>query len=203
MEGSSGSAAPKIRLVLSKIPSTAAAAAMATAPPRQSSPLSPPREYNSYTDGGASEDAMSDIVTAEQPQQHHTTGFKLKINRAAIHLKKRRKPVPRYGNNPPTAEEMEVEPFPTEEHLIFRMPPNDPLTPRLREIIQQRLPFPPDLSIEWRGMCMYQFGLNNFTMDCIYRVDSRRGLLQWGEEVLLAKLVDLPCIIESQKTFDR
>jgi transcription initiation factor TFIID subunit 7 len=153
-----GQSAPKIRLVLNR----------ATLPPPQQ------QQQQSYE-----YDEMSSPAQASQL----TTGIKLKINPAAIHLKKRRKPAPRYANNPPTAEEMEIEPYPVEDHVIFRMPPNDPLTPRLREIIQQRLPFPPDLSIEWR--------------------DSRRGLLKWGEEVLLAKLVDLPCIIESQKTFDR
>ena len=35
------------------------------------------------------------------------------------------------------------------------------------------------------------------------RADNRRAVLQWGGERLQAKLVDLPCPIESQKTFDR
>ena len=79
--------------------------------------------------------------------------------------------------------EDETAKYSREEHCILRMPPSDPLTVRLREIVKRRHEFPLDFEIQWK--------------------DSRHGVLKFEGETLLAKLVDLPCIIESQKTFDR
>eukprot|EP00158_Paraphelidium_tribonemae_P001568 Partr_v1_DN24551_c1_g1_i3_m19819 putative RNA polymerase II, TATA box binding protein (TBP)-associated factor len=91
----------------------------------------------------------------------------------------------RRGRPPSKARLMEDETtgYPREEHCILRMPPNDPLTVAFREIVRKRRDFPVDMEILWK--------------------DNRRGLFKFNGEVLFAKLVDLPCIIESQKTFDR
>ncbi|KAI8807595.1 TAFII55 protein conserved region-domain-containing protein [Cladochytrium replicatum] len=69
---------------------------------------------------------------------------------------------------------------PIEEHLILRMP-RDENASKFREAVKTRQ-LPPDLSM-------------TFT-------DSRHGYLKvYGQKYGL-KLVDLPCIIETQKTFD-
>lgn len=72
---------------------------------------------------------------------------------------------------------------PQEEHLILRLPSSDPIAKEFREIAKKRLPFPQDFEIQFK--------------------DSRHGVFKWKGENLLVKLVDLPCIIESQKTIDR
>lgn len=93
-------------------------------------------------------------------------------------------------------EDDDEEPIPIEEHLIFRCK-NEKLSSLFRNIIKSKKDFPKSIKISWK--------------------DPRRGILTVdgeegeGEEKLLdskknsfsVKLVDLPCIIESQKTLDR
>ncbi|KAJ3044101.1 hypothetical protein HDV00_003205 [Rhizophlyctis rosea] len=74
-------------------------------------------------------------------------------------------------------EEAEV---PIEEHFILRMPPGQPAK-TLREKVSAR-EVPEDVFFKF--------------------VDSRRAEFHMGEQNFQAKLVDLPCIIESQKTLD-
>ncbi|KAI9205152.1 TAFII55 protein conserved region-domain-containing protein [Polychytrium aggregatum] len=75
--------------------------------------------------------------------------------------------------------EKEHEP-PIEEHFILRMAPG-PDNDALREAVRSREPLD-DLSFRFH--------------------DSRRTTLQYRGNRYSAKLVDLPCIIESQKTLD-
>ncbi|GJJ12657.1 hypothetical protein Clacol_006901 [Clathrus columnatus] len=67
-----------------------------------------------------------------------------------------------------------------EEHFILRMPPGGDCE-RLRALVEKR-----DMSKDvW-----FKFK------------DSRRGVFHIGDTLYSAKLVDLPCVIESQKTLD-
>ncbi|TIC65629.1 beta and beta-prime subunits of DNA dependent RNA-polymerase [Wallemia mellicola] len=68
-----------------------------------------------------------------------------------------------------------------EEQFILRMPDNDPDTDRLREMVQKR---------DVQDDVWFKFK------------DSRRAQFHIGEKLRSAKLVDLPTIIESQKTLD-
>ena len=72
---------------------------------------------------------------------------------------------------------------PIEEHLILRMPKDDPISEKFREIVKKRQALPGDFEITFK--------------------DNRRGVFKFDGESLIVRLVDLPCIIESQKTFDR
>lgn len=68
-----------------------------------------------------------------------------------------------------------------EEQFILRMPENDPDTDRLREMVNKR----------------------DVTDDVWFKFkDSRRAAFHIGEKLRSAKLVDMPTIIESQKTLD-
>ncbi|GJE90713.1 Transcription initiation factor TFIID subunit 7 [Phanerochaete sordida] len=67
-----------------------------------------------------------------------------------------------------------------EEQFILRMPPGEDCD-RLRRMVQNR---------EVAGDVWFKFK------------DSRRAVFHIGDKLYSAKLVDLPCIIESQKTLD-
>ncbi|KAJ3050423.1 hypothetical protein HK097_008619 [Rhizophlyctis rosea] len=68
----------------------------------------------------------------------------------------------------------------TEEHFILRMPPGEPAA-KLREAVKAR-DIPENVSFAF--------------------ADNRKGTFQLGDKTFQTKLVDLPCIIESQKTLD-
>jgi len=67
-----------------------------------------------------------------------------------------------------------------EEQFILRMPPGDDCE-RLRKMVAER---------EVSNDVWFKFK------------DSRRAVLHIGNSLYASKLVDLPCIIESQKTLD-
>ncbi|CAH7675003.1 TAFII55 protein conserved region-domain-containing protein [Phakopsora pachyrhizi] len=76
------------------------------------------------------------------------------------------------------------EPMAFEEQFILKMPPG-PDCERLRELVEKRKDIE---SSEENVYLMFK--------------DSRRGIFNIGKKMFGMKLVDLPCIIESQKTFD-
>ncbi|KAJ3364588.1 hypothetical protein GGF31_008976 [Allomyces arbusculus] len=70
---------------------------------------------------------------------------------------------------------------PVEEHLILRMPANAPETAALRQRVRARDPLD-DVKLTFH--------------------DDRAGVFTVSGTSMRAKLVDLPCIIEAQKSFD-
>ncbi|KAJ3358667.1 hypothetical protein GGF32_010092 [Allomyces javanicus] len=70
---------------------------------------------------------------------------------------------------------------PVEEHLILRMPANAPETAALRQRVRARDPLD-DVKLTFH--------------------DDRAGVFTVSGKSMRAKLVDLPCIIEAQKSFD-
>lgn len=76
------------------------------------------------------------------------------------------------------------EPIAFEEQFILKMPPG-PECERLRELVETRKEID----------CAKENVFFKFK-------DSRRGIFNIGKTMFAMKLVDLPCIIESQKTFD-
>lgn len=84
---------------------------------------------------------------------------------------------------PPTEKLPEEESLPpVEEHFILRMPPlPDPATESLKVALKNR-----------ENMSDFAFEFH----------DARHATVSWKGERFRARLVDLPCIIESQKTLD-
>lgn len=76
------------------------------------------------------------------------------------------------------------EPIGFEEQFILKMP-NGPECQRLRELVEGRKEINSD-----QEKIFFKFK------------DSRRGIFNIGNKMFGMKLVDLPCIIEAQKTFD-
>lgn len=76
------------------------------------------------------------------------------------------------------------EPVAFEEQFILKMPPGADCE-RLRELVEKRK----EIDCASENVCM------KFK-------DSRRGVFNIGKKMFGMKLVDLPCIVESQKTFD-
>lgn len=73
------------------------------------------------------------------------------------------------------------EPMAFEEHFILRMPKGQ-AAEKLRDMVERRDVKPDEVWFKFK--------------------DSRRAVVNVCETTYGAKLVDLPCIIESQKTFD-
>lgn len=77
--------------------------------------------------------------------------FKLKLNLAQAEEKKQEKDRKRKEDK--SAKEDESNQL-LEEHLIMRMPKDDPLTPEFRDIIRKRKELPADFNITWKGICL-------------------------------------------------
>lgn len=85
-----------------------------------------------------------------------------------------------------------------EEQFILRMPPGEDLE-KLRKMVQSR-EVSNDVWFKFKGE--FTSG-GSHCGNCVdHRIDSRRAVFHIGNNTYSAKLVDLPCIIESQKTLD-
>ncbi|KIJ54805.1 hypothetical protein M422DRAFT_153140 [Sphaerobolus stellatus SS14] len=73
-----------------------------------------------------------------------------------------------------------------EEQFILRMPPGEDCD-KLREMVEKR-EMSKDVYFKFKGN--------------ILTIDSRRGIFHIGNNTYSAKLVDLPCVVESNKTLD-
>jgi transcription initiation factor TFIID subunit 7 len=83
-----------------------------------------------------------------------------------------------------------------EEQFILRMPPGEDLE-KLRKMVAAR-EVTNDIWFKFKGVSK-ALDLSPFFM---FYVDSRRAIFHIGNSTYSAKLVDLPCIVESQKTLD-
>lgn len=86
-----------------------------------------------------------------------------------------------------------------EEQFILRMPPGEDCE-KLRKMVTSR-EFTNDVWFKFKGAhTMYH--PSDISSPLIRYADSRRAVFHIGNNLYSAKLVDLPCIIESQKTLD-
>jgi transcription initiation factor TFIID subunit 7 len=84
-----------------------------------------------------------------------------------------------------------------EEQFILRMQAGEDLD-KLRKMVQSR-EIANDVWFKFKGVWILYFCL----VGCLLNyLDSRRAAFHVGNSTYSAKLVDLPCIIESQKTLD-
>ena len=86
-----------------------------------------------------------------------------------------------------------------EEHFILRMQPGEDCE-RLKKMVAAR-ELGPDVWFKFRGAHGISTTKGWKTL-MSYVTDSRRAVFHIGNNTYSAKLVDLPCIIESQKTLD-
>jgi transcription initiation factor TFIID subunit 7 len=84
-----------------------------------------------------------------------------------------------------------------EEQFILRMPPGEDCG-RLREMVAAR-EISSDVWFKFKGASPEQASSKYWL---ISRADSRRAVFHIGDDIYSAKLVDLPCVIEAQKTLD-
>ena len=84
-----------------------------------------------------------------------------------------------------------------EEQFILRMPQGEDCD-RLRKMVQAR-ELSDDVWFKFKGASIVS---DNSCSAEHYRSDPRRAVFHIGNNTYSAKLVDLPCIIESQKTLD-
>lgn len=85
-----------------------------------------------------------------------------------------------------------------EEQFILRMPPGEDCE-RLRKMVATR-EISNDVWFKFKGMRVYYI-LHNVSPTSLL-ADSRRAVFHIGNSTYNSKLVDLPCVIESQKTLD-
>ena len=86
-----------------------------------------------------------------------------------------------------------------EEQFIMRLPAGEDCE-KLRKIVSSR-EVSDDVWLKFKGAS------TAFRVDCVLAsscraLDSRRGIFHIGNSTYSSRLVDLPCIIESQKTLD-
>ena len=86
-----------------------------------------------------------------------------------------------------------------EEQFILRMPPGEDCE-KLRKAIASR-EVGDDVWFKFKGASLDSFENHHFSL-FILIPDSRRAVFHVGNSLYSAKLVDLPCILESQKTLD-
>lgn len=84
-----------------------------------------------------------------------------------------------------------------EEQFILRLPAGKD-TEKLREVVSKR-GVSNDIWFKFKGWS--RFATHQHSSDGTL-LDSRRAVFHMGENLYPAKLVDLPCILESQKTLD-
>ena len=84
-----------------------------------------------------------------------------------------------------------------EEQFILRLPAGEDCE-RLRKIASSR-EVSDDVWFKFKGVSLMMCPL---TSSCNATSDSRRGIFHIGNSTYSSKLVDLPCVIESQKTLD-
>ena len=85
-----------------------------------------------------------------------------------------------------------------EEQFILRMPPGEDCE-KLRKLVQSR-EMSNDVWFKFKGIQTRSYITASYLH--LSHVDSRRAVFHIGNNLYSAKLVDLPCIIESQKTLD-
>ena len=85
-----------------------------------------------------------------------------------------------------------------EEQFILRMPPGEDCE-KLRKAIASR-EVGDDVWFKFKGACLVHKTTYSFILSMT--PDSRRAVFHVGHNLHSAKLVDLPCIVESQKTVD-
>lgn len=87
-----------------------------------------------------------------------------------------------------------------EEQFILRMPPGEDCE-KLRQMVASR-EVANDVWFKFKG-ALLQLRLRELRcVEHLYMPDSRRAVFHIGRNLYSAKLVDLPCLIESQKTLD-
>lgn len=91
------------------------------------------------------------------------------------------------------------EPLVFEEQFILRLPPGEDCE-RLRKIVSSR-DVPEDVWFKLKGE-FTTLGMYPTTPSSNVTPDSRRGIFHIGNSTYSSRLVDLPCVIESQKTLD-
>lgn len=88
-----------------------------------------------------------------------------------------------------------------EEQFILRMPEGDDCE-RLKKMVASR-EISPDVWFKFKGTSYRRREVLDRSIDLAPLVtDSRRAIFHIGNNTYSSKLVDLPCIIESQKTLD-
>ena len=87
-----------------------------------------------------------------------------------------------------------------EEQFILRMPPGEDCD-KLKKAIASR-EVADDVWFKFKGACMDSPKNHHFSLFYSIILDSRRAVFHVGNSLYSAKLVDLPCILESQKTLD-
>lgn len=86
-----------------------------------------------------------------------------------------------------------------EEQFILRLPSGEDCD-KLRKIVSSR-EVSDDVWLKFKGVSPV-FDVPRTTMNSLLGLDSRRGIFHIGNSTYSSKLVDLPCVIESQKTLD-
>jgi len=86
-----------------------------------------------------------------------------------------------------------------EEQFILRLPSGEDCD-KLRKIVSSR-EVSDDVWLKFKGASTV-FGMRRVTVNSLLGLDSRRGIFHIGNSTYASKLVDLPCVIESQKTLD-
>jgi transcription initiation factor TFIID subunit 7 len=87
-----------------------------------------------------------------------------------------------------------------EEQFILRMPPGEDCD-KLRKMVAAR-EVTNDVWFKFKGVFSFLCYLNPAFETHTHIIDSRRAVFHIGHNTYSSKLVDLPCIIESQKTLD-
>ena len=87
-----------------------------------------------------------------------------------------------------------------EEQFILRMPPGKECD-KLRDLVSKR-GSSSDVWFKFKGIYYSHFALCICGLTYYARTDPRRAVFHIGDTLHSAKLVDLPSIIESQKTLD-
>ena len=86
-----------------------------------------------------------------------------------------------------------------EEQFILRLPPGEDCE-KLRKIVSSR-EVSDDVWLKFKGPST-AFRVGYIAVSSHMVLDSRRGIFHIGNSTYSSKLVDLPCVIESQKTLD-
>ena len=86
-----------------------------------------------------------------------------------------------------------------EEQFILRLPPGEDCE-KLRKIVSSR-EVSDDVWFKFKGPST-AFRVDHAAASSYATLDSRRGIFHIGNSTYSSRLVDLPCVIESQKTLD-
>ena len=86
-----------------------------------------------------------------------------------------------------------------EEQFILRLPPGEDCE-KLRKVVSSR-EISDDIWFKFKG-APAAFRVDRTAVNSHMVLDSRRGIFHIGNSTYSSRLVDLPCVIESQKTLD-